>query len=294
MLASLLKPEYLFRPRQLAKRLLQGKQSGFKEVELPWGTQIRVSAEDNVGGQIATLGLYDLVITETLWRLCEKGETAVDVGANIGYTALVMAQRIGNVELTCFEPHPTLFQELSHNIQSLQSRGSETQFRLISKALGPIAGELPLFVPKDFNYHRGESSLAVPSHLECDEESIMVPVVTLESQFSNTSKIGVMKMDVEGFELEVLRGAESVFASHRVRDCVFEEHNTYPTPVSDWFEKHGYQIFRLDRSFFRPLLLPPDSPIPRTNWTATNYLATINPKRCEERFAANGWQCLRG
>ena len=240
MFTGQLKPEYLYRPSQIVRRMLGRKRSGFKQVKLPWGKSIRVSADDNVGGQIATLGLYDLVITEALWRLCDKGESAIDVGANIGYTAFVISQRIGNGELTCFEPHPILFHELSQNVESLRAQGSETQVRLVSKALGPVAGELPLFVPKDFNYHRGESSLAAPSHLECSKETVTVPVVTLSSEFPLDSKIGVMKIDVEGFELEVLRGGESVFASHRIRDIVFEEHNNYPTPVSEWLESHGY------------------------------------------------------
>ena len=292
MLPGLFKPEYLFRPRQLAKRLLQGRQSGFKTVRLPWGKDIRVSTDDNVGGQIATLGLYDLVITETLWRLCEPGESAIDVGANIGYTTFVMAQRLGAGRIRCYEPHPVIYQELLSNLALLRDQGCPTEIVSHQAALGPEVGELPLHVPQDFAYHRGESSLSAPTHLECASERVVVAVNTLDNQLLVDEKIGIMKMDVEGFELEVLRGAERTFSSKRVRDCVFEEHHTFPTPVTTWFESHGYSIFRLDRSFMRPLLLEPNSPVPRTEWTATNYLATVDPERVRARFAKVGWRCL--
>jgi hypothetical protein len=107
------------------------------------------------------------------------------------------------------------------------------------------------------------------------------------------SKFGMMKIDVEGHELEVLEGARLLFENGGVRDCIFEEHHAYPTPVCNWFEAMGYRVFRLDRTFFKPTLLPPDSPIPRTHWTATNFLATNDPQRAQSLFSARGWNCLK-
>lgn len=292
-LAGIFKPEYIYRPGQLFRRLFARQKRGFVSVRLPWGANIRVSVDDNVGGQIATLGLYDLVVTETLWRLCEPEELVIDVGANIGYTSFVMAQRINSGRLLSFEPHPVIYQELRHNITSLAAQGCKARVETHEFALGPIATTLPLHVPKDFAYHRGESSLAVQSHLELSSETVDVTVKTLDSVIADTDRIGVMKMDVEGFELDVLRGAERLFAERRVRDCVFEEHNLYPTPVTNWFESHGYTVFRLDRRFSGLVVLPPDSQSPRTYWTATSFVATSDPRRLQDRLSDSGWHCLR-
>jgi FkbM family methyltransferase len=63
------------------------------------------------------LGVYDLPVTETLWRLTELGDLGVDAGANIGYTASVLAVRAGPAGLVvAFEPHPVLRAELAANI----------------------------------------------------------------------------------------------------------------------------------------------------------------------------------
>ncbi len=293
-LFGIAKPEYAYRPRQLIKRLFGAEQHGHQTARLPWGATIRVSVDDNVGGQIATLGLYDLVVTETLWRLCESGATVIDIGANVGYTSFVMAHRIGNGKLMAFEPHPSLSAELRDNIASLKSQGCRSQIETHEIALGSVAGELPLHVPKDFSYHRGESSLAAPKHLEYSSDVISVNVKKLDDVITAEERIGVMKIDVEGFELDVLRGAEKLFSERRVRDVVFEEHNAYPTPVTKWFETHGYKLFRLDRSFTGLVVLPGDSTRPRTKWTPTNYVATSDPNRLKNKLGQRGWACLKG
>ncbi|WP_442506637.1 FkbM family methyltransferase [Novipirellula sp. SH528] len=252
-----------------------------------------MSASDNIGGQIVALGLYDLVVSETLWRLCDQGELALDVGANIGYTSFVMSQKLGSGTIWAYEPHPILFQELAGNVASLVNQGASTDIQTKNLALGPIAGHLPLHVPKDFQYHRGESSLAMPSHLEYQERDISVEVATLDSELNSGEVLGVMKIDVEGFELEVLQGGIKSFENKRIRDCVFEEHREYPTPVTEWFESKGYKVFRIDRTLRGPVMLPPDSKQPTTQWTAKNLLATCDVSRAEDRFHKLGWQCLK-
>lgn len=294
MIRSILKPEYLFRPKQLFKRLFEPKQDGFVTVCLPWGRDLRVSSNDNIGRQIVALGLYDLALTETLWRLCESGETALDVGANIGYTVYVMAERVKNGIVHAFEPHPTIFRELSDNIDSIRHQGCRTQIHVYQCAIGTSTGQLPLHVPKDFEAHRGESSLALPNHLPYADNTFLVEVDTLYTKLPKLKDVGVLKIDVEGFELEVLRGGQSLFERREIRDCVFEEHGTYPTPVTDWFLEQGYTLFRIDRSFWKPILLDPVSSSYRTNWTASNYLATIDPARAKKLFEIRGWGCLGG
>jgi hypothetical protein len=86
-LKGLSKPQYLFRPSQIVRRLLLEIHSkrGLKTLDLPWKLKIHVNTEDTVGLALASQGLYDLVTTEVIYRLAEVGETVVDVGANIGY-----------------------------------------------------------------------------------------------------------------------------------------------------------------------------------------------------------------
>jgi FkbM family methyltransferase len=285
----LLKAEYVFQPRRLVRRLLvrpRHDATALVEARLPWGRSIRVSPRDNIGPAVLTLGVYDLVVTETLWRLTESDDIAVDIGANIGCITAALAERAGEVH--CFEPHPLLHAELLENIRLLESQGVAARIVAQRCALGGSTGTLPLRVPADFARHRGESTLVDSASAA---EVVQVQVRTLDDVFGDRS-IGVMKMDVEGFEAQVLRGAARLLSDRRLRDCVFEEHRPYPTEVSRIFESHGYTIFRLARRLMRPKLLPADSTEPRSHWEATSFLATRDAVRAQARMTGIGWMCL--
>ena len=94
------RPEYIFRPRQICNRLLsplQKKTNESKDVVLPWGAEFRVNANpsDTVSYSIWLKGIYDVSLTEIIWRLLVPGEIALDVGANIGHVTSLMASTVG-------------------------------------------------------------------------------------------------------------------------------------------------------------------------------------------------------
>src|SRR3954449_12172031 len=131
--AAILKPEYLFRPRQLLRRLRAGTDVGNAtvRVRLPGGADFVAPGSDHIAKALLHLGVFDLVVTETLWRLIDPGEVVVDAGANIGYMSSIMAARVG---AGCgggggaFEPHPQLFRELQANCQLAATKHAGVQF----------------------------------------------------------------------------------------------------------------------------------------------------------------------
>ena len=56
---------------------------------------MRIRPADDVGRAIWRLGVYDLPVTELIWRLLDPGDSAFDVGANLVYMTGVMAARVG-------------------------------------------------------------------------------------------------------------------------------------------------------------------------------------------------------
>src|SRR5438093_9108038 len=115
---GLAKPEYICQPTRLLRRLVARKiGSEFMDIILPWELRIRVRPNEVLGRALRCLGVYDLAVTETAWRLLDTGETAVDIGANIGYMTAVMAGRLmQGGKILSFEPHPQTFQELIYNV----------------------------------------------------------------------------------------------------------------------------------------------------------------------------------
>jgi FkbM family methyltransferase len=195
----------------------------------------------------------------------------------------------------CFEPCSQVFRELSANIGRWTEDPRLAPIQAHQVALSRTSGNADLHLPASFGANRGTASLeAVPS----DGPSICVErteVARLDEILGMPENVGIAKIDVEGHELAVLEGATALLASRRIRDIVFEEHGHYPTPVQSLLQSCGYTVYRLSRSFSRPLLLPASD---TQRWdehpigVLPNFLATLEPKRAQLRFSPTGWRAL--
>ena len=299
---GLAKPEYLFRPRQLILRLVRwGEPSGpdIRVIDLPWGAPVRVGIRDTIGLAIWRLGVYELVVSEVLWRLIDPGDAVVDVGANFGCIASLMAVRVGRGgQLTAFEPHPAIFEMLRDNVSMWRERAQPIgKIEIVSSAVSDRTGTVDLILPHLFKENAGTAFIRKeprPDSAKEYLESIPVAVDRLDRIFGVSSRIPtVMKIDVEGNECQVLQGAGELITKRKIRDIVFEEHGAYPTPSMKLLEDCGYSLFKLKRSFARPLLVPPATKQEASPWEPANFLATTDPDRAEVRLKPLGWKCLR-
>ncbi len=291
--ATYRKPELLFRPSQIFRRLgwkarWQGRTG---RARLPWGLEMDVDAGERIGESITKIGVYDLGTLEMLARLADPGELCLDVGANEGLMTGLLARTVGSTgKVIAFEPHPVIAAKLREHVERWKAApGAE---RLAAMDLREIAlseneGVLPLCLPEEFAGNRGTAFLGkegAPGRIEA-----RVRTRRLEDEVPPDARVGVMKIDVEGHELEVLRGAGALLAEERVRDIVFEEHALYPSPVSEFLEEAGYSIFLIRKGLLRPHLLPATaapSELP-------NYLATRDVGRALRRMSTFGYRALR-
>lgn len=292
MVAFIDKPEYVFRPSQILRRVvypLRAK-NATATLRLPWNASIVVRRDDVIGRSICTVGLYDLVLTETLARLIDYGEHTVDVGTNIGYATCVMAWRTGRTgTVTSFEPNATLFPILNTNLSNWEKYSKYAPISLHRVAVSDYDGEANLRVTPEFKTNCGTASL----ENEHGSVSIQrVPVVRLDTLFSGHAPIGMMKIDVEGHEGAVIKGAMELLSKKAIRDIVFEEHRPYPSASHRLLEEFGFRTYRLSRTLGSVLLCPPSFDEPRVA-ALPNYLATLDPGRAEKRMAPAGWLSLR-
>jgi hypothetical protein len=120
-------------------------------------------------------------------------------------------------------------------------------------------------------------------------------VVRLDSVVKAGTQVHFCKLDVEGFELNVLKGASGLLERKAIRDLVFEDFEEYPTPVHRALQEHGFTIFSLHSNLFGPRLVPAER---RESFALTkdgqNYLATLDPQRALTRLKRRGWATLRG
>jgi FkbM family methyltransferase len=278
------KPEYFFRPGQLIKRLAY--RHGISEVRLPNRLTLTVDSGDDMGRSMATRGVYDLVVSETIARLLEPGELAVDVGANVGYMTAIMAAQVGpSGRVVSFEPHPAIHPILTANAANW---GHVAPVTVVNCAVSETRGLVSLHVPDGFDRNCGTASLK-----PIGAQVHAVEAVRLDDYFDPSVAIALLKIDVEGHEAAVLEGARRALASGSIRDVVFEDHGAYPGTSSGILESHGYRVFRLSRTFWKPLLLQPVNAGDSSHSLPLNYLATLDTGRAERLFRPTGWSVLR-
>jgi len=287
------KAEYVFRPRQALRAVRRDRSTPgrYEVVTLPWGVPLRIRPADNIGRAIWRTGVYDLALTESILRLADPGEVAVDVGANIGAMTAAMGTAVGEGgRVSSFEPLPEVFDELNDNVARWSRTLGWTHVRTVSSALSNREGAARLQVPTGFAANRGTASLGTPGE---GHGAVTVPVTTLDAAMEGVERVDVLKIDVEGHELQVLEGARRLLEDGRIRDILFEEHAPYPSPVTDLLSSYGYEVRSLRKGLLGPRLLPAGANHFDLSFELPNYLATRDPQRATERLASLGWRALR-
>lgn len=277
------KPYYVFRPAQVVRRLALLVGRNPSEAILPWGVSIRFDRSEAVGSAIARTGLYDLLVCETLYRLADPGELVLDIGANIGVMTSVLAHRVGpSGEVLAAEAHPTTAQRLSANVERW---GASSTITVVRKAVSDRSGAAALHNPTP---DLGTVTLQARGDTIAEAEC-----VTLDELLSGRA-VGVLKLDVEGHEEAVLRGAHDAIAERRIRDVVFEDLHLPPTAVMRLLEAAGYTVYKLESRLRGPALVAVERPTPHRAWEPPSYLATLDPARARSRIRSWGWHVLRG
>lgn len=285
----LLKPEYVYRPAQLFRRVVRSfqREVSFEELRLPWGMPIYVRTDHHVGQAILHLGLYDLTVSEALWRLIDAGEFAVDVGANIGYMTGIMASRVGAAgRVVAFEPQPGVYEKLVRNVDRWKAT-TGTRIETYPLALSDHEGHEILSTPDSSERNSGLASLSKNWERPTQYD---VAVNRLDMILSET--IEMLKIDVEGHESNVLSGAGELLQAQRIRDIIFEEHGSYPTPAISLLESFGYSIFNLGVRMCGLRISSVTGMSTHRVWEPRSCLATVDPRRALKRLRENGWYTL--
>lgn len=142
---------------------------------------------------------------EKLFSLCKANYTVVDVGSNIGYVLLNLAQRVGKRgKVIGFEPDPINYRKCLKNVEL----NAFTNIQLENSGLGHVADTFSLRVDNVRN--RGGNRISIQK--EGVEDIVKVNIIKLDNYVKehNIAHIDLIKVDVEGFELNVLKGAEGV------------------------------------------------------------------------------------
>lgn len=180
------------------------------------------------------LGERELGIVE---YLCHKEKISVDVGANMGrYT---FAMRKYSTKVISYEPVPELAKLLRHKFNLV----SPSHVRIRNCAVSDRTGRTRLVMPKNAEWLSTIDRTNIDKISRRHEHTaITVDVVTLEEL--KDLPIGMIKIDVEGHEVEVVSGAMSLIKRERPNILVESEERHHPGSlkmIRDLLEPAGYR-----------------------------------------------------
>jgi FkbM family methyltransferase len=216
------------------------------------GHKIFVDTRDiSLAPHILLDGYWELWITQALRREITPGSFFIDIGANVGYFTVLAADWVGPAgRVLAFEPLRELA-ELVHS--SLSVNGFLGRAKIEPLAVTSCSGESTLY---RWKRHLAGSSLVDGSQLAAsflDEvESISIRTVSLDEYLPSGTVVDVIKIDAEGAEAGILKGAERVIVESPEIRIVMEfspvllrSAGADPDDLIAFMRRLGFRMFRI-------------------------------------------------
>jgi FkbM family methyltransferase len=233
---------------RLFRKVLLPKPKKVEIIPTLYGFWIKIepNGKNLLENKLYTYGTYEKGTLETIKLLMSPNGIFIDAGANIGLMTLFAATLFKNkVAVYSFEPHPTTFKILQENI-ALNNLENVKAFQS-GLGAGTSKGKLQ-FIDGD----RGMGTLVVQDTLS---KSVEVDVISLNDFCKENLKgrsIDLVKIDVEGFEMEVLKGFDQYLSQENAPSLIVEcslsrgNFNYTPKEMFRYLKSiNDYRIFNL-------------------------------------------------
>ncbi|HEX7391214.1 MAG TPA: FkbM family methyltransferase [Acidiphilium sp.] len=182
-----------------------GNHLGLATVET--GFRIFIDTRDRqIAPHLATVGIWEPWTTTLLQAILKPGDSIVEVGANFGFFTLLMAYLVGAAgRIASFEANPALVALLT---DSLRINGVSDRVDLRNFAVTDSPGETEFSVYRNFAGDGHVAALDAGRHP--DQDRLRVPSDTLDNLIPGDAEIRLLRLDAEGSEPAILRGARSL------------------------------------------------------------------------------------
>jgi len=226
------------------------------------GTFLYNTRDRFIGRSLDLYGEYAELELQLLLRLIKPGDIVIDAGANIGALSVPMARRVGpDGWVLAAEPQRLVHQALCANVAANGLANVVTHWCGLGASPG-VAVIPPLDHSQENNY--GGISLRNGGTGE------RVPVVSIDSL--DLPGCALIKIDVEGMELDVLRGAAQTIKRHQPRLFVENNGTDRSPPMISWLLEQGYRLYWHVAPLFNPRNFANASEDVFANLNSTNML----------------------
>jgi FkbM family methyltransferase len=234
---------------RLARMMFKTKISGEKDLNIrgQFGCEYKLpNVQENIGFDIFINGIYEPETSDFIIRNVPQNGVFLDLGANIGAITIPVHNNRKDIQIICVEAAPSVYKYLQHN---LKKNVAESVYS-INRALFYSDDEMMNFYSPEEKYGKGSLASVFT------DKRVTVKTIRLDTLLRDLGiqKVHLVKIDVEGFEYHVFKGATALLSARDAPDIIFE--------FVDWAEKLagginvgasqqilqdlGYQIFYFD------------------------------------------------
>lgn len=212
------------------------------------GTQFKFYIKDAIGRSIYKKKNYEPDVTKFILQKIkiDEGDIILDVGANLGWYSINISNynQDKNIQIFSFEPDDINFALLNDNIKLNNS----TNIVTIKKAIAEKNTKKVLYKYSDKNL--GRHSLF--KNLKLNQEQVLVDSISLDefvyTKHLNTNKIKLLKVDVEGYEYQVLLGCIKTLPNikyiiHEFSPIIMKENNIHPENLLNLLLNNNFEAF---------------------------------------------------
>jgi FkbM family methyltransferase len=220
-------------------------------VSVPWhlGTRLWLHMNNDVGSQIFVAGCIDPNEFVFLDRYLKAGMTFLDVGANEGIYSVFAARRVGAGGIVwAFEPSKREIGRLRRNAEY-----NGLDVRVFEIGLSDVTSEADLLIAED--RHAGLNTLGKIPYEQVNQarlETIHLDALDEIVAKNPLARLDMIKIDVEGAELRVLRGAAETLRRYRplllfeVSGAALAAQGASPEELTGFVRSQGYILYRFD------------------------------------------------
>ncbi len=205
------------------------------------GDKLRVDLSSSVGRSIWLRHVYEMDVEKAIRNILGKGDVFIDIGANVGYFSVIASRIIGKSgKVYAFEAIPKICGLLSESIAINDIKN----IMLFNNAVYSEKNKVLFHCMKNsaFSHISGDNT---------SDNAIETDSITLDSMLHKLGKVDVMKIDVEGAEMNVLLGGEKLIDRYKprivmeVQDWSLQRFNYNSKDIISFLGKLGYKVYDL-------------------------------------------------
>jgi FkbM family methyltransferase len=241
-----------------------------KEIQ---GSKMYLDIRDKgVSRELALMGIREALFTRTLQGALREGDCVLGIGANIGYYSLMEARLVGpRGKVYAIEPVPHNMKLLEDNIR-LNNYGNIETFRL---AMGQSDGVSKIYLSDHPNWSSFYRPRKVTGRIDTQ-------IASVDSFLKDKRPPDLVRMDVEGYEYEILIGMSGLLESNKPLRLFIEFHpdimgRQRAAAFLSSLKKHRFQLKKV---ILEPNIYPPHSGF---LWRLVEFL---NKNQLKMRFGA--------